>query len=74
MVKSLLVGLHSLRGYSYPAESFGFGVECRVIGTDKKQALERYLGQVTYLHGAQSLIQKRIVVTIEITIYLQILN
>ncbi len=46
----------------------------RYFGTDKKKVLERYLAQATYLHGAQSLIQKRIVVTIEITIYLQILN
>jgi len=30
----------------------------RYFGTDKKQALERYLGQATYLHGGQSLIQK----------------
>jgi len=30
----------------------------RYFGTDKKKALERYLAQATYLHGAQSLIQK----------------
>jgi integrase len=30
----------------------------RYFGTDKKRALERYLAQATYLHGAQSLIQK----------------
>jgi len=30
----------------------------RYFGTDKKQALEKYLGQATYLHGGQSLIQK----------------
>ena len=30
----------------------------RYFGTDKKKALERYMAQATYLHGAQSLIQK----------------
>jgi len=30
----------------------------RYFGTDKKKAFERYLAQATYLHGAQSLIQK----------------
>lgn len=30
----------------------------RYFGTDKKQALQRYLAQATYLHGGQSLIQK----------------
>jgi len=30
----------------------------RYFGTDKKKALERYLAQATYLHGAQSLLQK----------------
>ena len=30
----------------------------RYFGTDKKKALERYLAQATYLHGAQSLMQK----------------
>jgi hypothetical protein len=30
----------------------------RYFGTDKNKALERYLAQATYLHGAQSLIQK----------------
>jgi hypothetical protein len=30
----------------------------RYFGTDKKKALERYLAQATYLHGAQGLIQK----------------
>jgi len=30
----------------------------RYFGTDKKKALERYLVQATYLHGAQSLLQK----------------
>ena len=30
----------------------------RYFGTDKKKVLERYLAQATYLHGAQSLIQK----------------
>ena len=29
----------------------------RYFGTDKKQALERYLGQATYLHGCQRSIQ-----------------
>ncbi|MHC4572060.1 MAG: hypothetical protein ACYS0C_08295 [Planctomycetota bacterium] len=28
------------------------------FGADKKQALERYLDQATYLHGARNLIQK----------------
>ncbi|MHC4721075.1 MAG: hypothetical protein ACYS6I_00050 [Planctomycetota bacterium] len=28
------------------------------FGTDKKQALERYLDQATYLHGGRNLIQK----------------
>jgi integrase len=30
----------------------------RYFGTDKKKALEKYLAQATYLHGAQSLVQK----------------
>ena len=30
----------------------------RHFGTDKKKALEKYLAQATYLHGAQSLVQK----------------
>ncbi|MHC4175687.1 MAG: tyrosine-type recombinase/integrase [Planctomycetota bacterium] len=30
----------------------------RYFGTDKKKALEKYLAQSTYLHGAQSLLQK----------------
>ena len=30
----------------------------RYFGTDKKKALEKYLAQATYLHGAQSLLQK----------------
>jgi len=30
----------------------------RYFGTDKKRALEKYLAQATYLHGAQSLLQK----------------
>jgi len=30
----------------------------RYFGTDKKKAVERYLTQATYLHGAQSLLQK----------------
>jgi integrase len=30
----------------------------RYFGTDKKKALERYLAQATYLHGAQSLLQR----------------
>jgi len=30
----------------------------RYFGTDKKKALERYLAQATYLHGAQSLTPK----------------
>src|SRR4030043_2076377 len=30
----------------------------RYFGTDKKKALEKYLAQSTYLHGAQSLVQK----------------
>jgi len=43
--------------------------------SSKSQFLEvEVVGQATYLHGGQSLIQKRIVVTIEIAIYLQILN
>ncbi|MFB0524287.1 MAG: hypothetical protein ACETVZ_02020 [Phycisphaerae bacterium] len=29
----------------------------RYFGTDKKQALERYLGQATYLHGCQRSMQ-----------------
>jgi len=32
----------------------------RYFGTDKKKALEKYLAQATYLHGAQSLVQKTI--------------
>ena len=30
----------------------------RYFGTDKKKALEKYLAQATYLHGAQSLVHK----------------
>jgi len=30
----------------------------RYFGKDKKKALEKYLAQATYLHGAQSLTQK----------------
>jgi integrase len=30
----------------------------RYFGTDKKKAIEKYLAQATYLHGAQSLVQK----------------
>ena len=30
----------------------------RYFGKDKKKALEKYLAQATYLHGAQSLVQK----------------
>ena len=33
-------------------------ISFHIIETDKKQALERYLAQATYLHGGQSLIQK----------------
>ncbi len=53
------------RSDKFPLTLHPTGQYCKKIkgkihyfGTDKKQALERYLAQATYLHRAQSLIQK----------------
>ena len=53
------------RSDKFPLTLHTTGQYCKKIkgkiyyfGADKKQALERYLDQVTYLHGGQNLIQK----------------
>lgn len=53
------------RSDKFPLTRHPIGQYCKKIkgkmyyfGSDKKQALERYLDQATYLHGGQNLIQK----------------
>jgi integrase len=53
------------RSDKFPLTLHTTGQYCKKIqgkmyyfGSDKKQALERYLGQATYLHGGRNLIQK----------------
>jgi hypothetical protein len=53
------------RSDKFPLTLHRTGQYCKKIkgkihyfGTDKKKALEKYLAQATYLHGAQSLVKK----------------
>ena len=53
------------RSDKFPLTLHSTGQYCKKIkgkmyyfGSDKKQALERYLDQATYLHGGRNLIQK----------------
>lgn len=53
------------RSDKFPLTLHPTGQYCKKIkgkiyyfGSDKKQALERYLDQATYLHGGRNLIQK----------------
>ena len=53
------------RSDKFPLTLHPTGQYCKKIqgkfyyfGTDKKQALERYLDHATYLHGGRNLIQK----------------
>jgi hypothetical protein len=59
------VSKRKTRSDKFPLTLHPTGKYCKKIrgkicyfGIDKKKALEKYLAQATYLHGAQSLVQK----------------
>jgi hypothetical protein len=63
--RTMKVSKRKTRSDKFPLTLHPTGKYCKKIrgkicyfGIDKKKALEKYLAQATYLHGAQSLVQK----------------
>jgi hypothetical protein len=61
----MMISKRKTRSDKFPLTLHPTGQYCKKIrgkihyfGKDKKSTLEKYLAQATYLHGAQSLIQK----------------